>query len=1593
MEYLGHLVTPRGLEPQAAKVAAMAALPEPANLAELCSVLGLLNYYRCYIPRFSEMAAPLNQLTQQGVAYVWTAAHSEAFAALKRELCRDGAVLRRPDPGKPYVVHTDWCTYGISAILGQRDEQDREYLVACASRSLNKHERNYEPWKGELLGAIWGMKTFRWYLLGTQFELVTDHSPLLWMLYQKEPTAQLHRWIVSVSEFDFIVRYRQGVKHTNADVVSRNPLPTTVDSTGARMHHDSDPVRPSLPLVVTHEGAEPRQAVEADIIADLETLRSVCSVSCAALTHTADQCHALCAVFRHVTAGDGASHQAGGALAALLDPCPFGMGSAGDEPDLLCDQQAVLTAQATNWVATAHQRGLLPSAPAQQQLSPASGVLNLASVAATFFTAAPAGVVVCELFGGLCAGVEMLLRNRVPVRAVVYADISPAAQAIAQHRLRTLAARYPALLAPTALDRAFSLLPQDVYSIQQQHVQAAVQQLGGQWLLVGGWECKNLSPAGNNTGLFGARSKTYFELLRIASLLQQCCTLPPAYLFENTAFQYNWNSELISKQQFQQVCSDLGYPVCVDAAQFGSRAHRLRNFWSNLFDSADMQAALSLVTRPAGLLVQDVLPPHRQPAPVTKPDLPPMYPCNQLGAPRAALPTLMAAAESWAFHPKGAGAIWDMHAQQYDQPTAQERELCLGYTLAAGDTAAAGVTEQQRRTALGNCMDANTLQTLFAVAAALQRYHAQSTTAALVQVVVTTPSPAASPGDPSWCHALSAADIDNQPARYMQGLLAAVAAAEASEERAGSKPGSADIWRDAPTMTFVQVRQLPEGMPATERRRVTKRAAAYVWSEGRLLRSLSNGDEKEVPEPEQRQELIKQHHERCGHFGHRRTYALLLHCYWWHGMWVDVQQYVKCCALCDRAQASFNKQQPVLQPLPIGGMFYRWGIDLAGPFAATSFGNEYVLVAVEHFTKWVELVPIPNKSAATTAFVTAHHVLGRFGGCAELVTDQGTEWGGEFHELLQLSFIDHRRTSAYRPQADGLAERVVQTMKRCLDKVCDSPEKKTTWDLELPWVALGYRCSPQKSTGLSPFQMLYATTPHIPVAVRPRLEQPVDPTAAEAAADYEQRAKLLRQYGIIAWDNQRIAQHRDTLHYARRRDGTYLPKVQRYLPGEFVWVARHDAANLDLPTRPHILRVVESRPSGVLLLQGRDGDTVTVHAAHCAPCHLPNIDTAMDLSLLKVGEDHACQVCQRTDGESVMLLCHHCASGYHTYCLQPPLEQVPLGIWLCPVCTDSGVTEADVVKAIDQQNQRVLEQQHPERLTPAIRRAQELHGRYLTGRFLLKGQRGAPGGGRAKVQTMWAKLKYAGVAANGKPVLLAVWEDGEVLELTARQCSTGGRVLQPAGCTFPQYETIMSAVAQVVPVAAAAISKTPALLELLQPSGAAVQATLQFEAQLQPWPFAPEESMSRAVTKQLWSEVAACLDLTAMATLTLLNQDLLCADAGDAFPWLRVTASCVIATSLQLVQPSSGMQTLFAALTDAAAAQLVARCSELQPAATLLVLSAAQAPLLVEALAGANHTACTQLCLPGGRSFTLGVVCPTPHVLATVMRQVLTCSE
>ncbi len=181
-----------------------------------------------------------------------------------------------------------------------------------------------------------------------------------------------------------------------------------------------------------------------------------------------------------------------------------------------------------------------------------------------------------------------------------------------------------------------------------------------------------------------------------------------------------------------------------------------------------------------------------------------------------------------------------------------------------------------------------------------------------------------------------------------------------------------------------------------------------MWEDGRV---------RIVPHPDQRRCIVRHAHEELGHFGVKQTYSLFLGQYWWRGMHTDVQRLVSHCMVCDRVRASFNAPTPQLHPLPIMGLGYHWSLDFAIPLPLIVRHNKYVLVMVEHFSKWIELVPSLDKSSEGVTYAFLDKVFSHFGAPAEVLIDQGME----FHEVLcDKVLIDHQTTSRDHLEADGL---------------------------------------------------------------------------------------------------------------------------------------------------------------------------------------------------------------------------------------------------------------------------------------------------------------------------------------------------------------------------------------------------------------------------------------------------------------------------------------------------------------------------------------------------------------------------------------------
>ena len=223
VRFLGHVVSASGIQPDPGNTSRIQEWPTPKTVTEVRQFLGLCSYYRRFVKNFSLVAKPLSDLTSKDSALVWGGACQKAFDELKAKLTSPGITAFPKDNGL-YYLDTDASDMGIGAVLSQ--EQDGiERVIAYASRSMNRAERNYCVTDKELLAVRYFIEYFRQYLLGRHFCVRSDHQALRWLFQLKEPKGRIARWLERLSAYDFSIEYRPGRKHNNADGLSRCPNP------------------------------------------------------------------------------------------------------------------------------------------------------------------------------------------------------------------------------------------------------------------------------------------------------------------------------------------------------------------------------------------------------------------------------------------------------------------------------------------------------------------------------------------------------------------------------------------------------------------------------------------------------------------------------------------------------------------------------------------------------------------------------------------------------------------------------------------------------------------------------------------------------------------------------------------------------------------------------------------------------------------------------------------------------------------------------------------------------------------------------------------------------------------------------------------------------------------------------------------------------------------------------------------------------------------------------------------------------------------------------------------------------------------------
>ena len=157
----------------------------------------------------------------------WTGGCQVAFEHLKH-LCSQTPLLAYANYQKPFKLHKDVSEHGLGAVLYQKQDDTTEHVIAYASRTLSKSERNHDPHKLEFLALMWSiMGRFHEYLYGRHFEVYTDNNPLTYILTTTKLDTTGQRWVASLANYNFQIFYKSGKLNVEVDALLHIPWEST----------------------------------------------------------------------------------------------------------------------------------------------------------------------------------------------------------------------------------------------------------------------------------------------------------------------------------------------------------------------------------------------------------------------------------------------------------------------------------------------------------------------------------------------------------------------------------------------------------------------------------------------------------------------------------------------------------------------------------------------------------------------------------------------------------------------------------------------------------------------------------------------------------------------------------------------------------------------------------------------------------------------------------------------------------------------------------------------------------------------------------------------------------------------------------------------------------------------------------------------------------------------------------------------------------------------------------------------------------------------------------------------------------------------
>lgn len=260
------------------------------------------------------------------------------------------------------------------------------------------------------------------------------------------------------------------------------------------------------------------------------------------------------------------------------------------------------------------------------------------------------------------------------------------------------------------------------------------------------------------------------------------------------------------------------------------------------------------------------------------------------------------------------------------------------------------------------------------------------------------------------------------------------------------------------------------------KRRLRNKATRYLPYRGRLFIKNKDGSYgQEVLHSGNVMDVIAKVHKE-GHMGINNTWRRMRLQYEGYQLYDRVREYVEACEQCQLRARRRHVRQEESHPIPTPTRpFYMIGCDAVGPINPPSKnGNRYLLVAVDYLTRWPVVAAVPNINEQITAAFLFNCIVKDFGVPSYILTDRGANFKSDYvHTFLKWMGCKPLTTTAFRPQVNGLCERMNQTIVEVLSKICQDQDMLDRWDECLTHAILAIRSTPNDATRYSPAMLLY----------------------------------------------------------------------------------------------------------------------------------------------------------------------------------------------------------------------------------------------------------------------------------------------------------------------------------------------------------------------------------------------------------------------------------------------------------------------------------------------------------------------------------------